>query len=95
MHAHAPPAILLITSSCGGSRRYGESVESGFPETIRLSDQFGLAYAPVTAARMQGWFDEELPETVIEWVTMGNATAIREAILARRLDGGFMGIPPT
>jgi ABC-type nitrate/sulfonate/bicarbonate transport system substrate-binding protein len=30
----------------------------------------------------------------IEWVQLGNATAIREAMLARELDFGFMGIPP-
>ncbi|MCK5736083.1 MAG: ABC transporter substrate-binding protein [Spirochaetaceae bacterium] len=62
--------------------------------TITLSEQYGLAYAPVTAARLKGWFEEEVPGIDFKWQTSGNAAAVREAILAGKLDGGFMGIPP-
>ena len=90
------PAILLaaaalLTASCRDET--GESV-SEYPEKLRLADQYGLAYAPAAAARLQGWFEEELPGVDLEWATLGNAAAIREAILAGRLDGGSMGIPP-
>jgi NitT/TauT family transport system substrate-binding protein len=63
-------------------------------ETISLTEQYGLAYAPVSAARLKGWFEEELPGIKFDWHTAGNATAVREAMLAGRVDGGFMGIPP-
>lgn len=79
------PALLLLTVllSCTQENK-----------TISLTEQYGLAYAPVTAARLRGWFEEELPGVDFKWQTAGNAAAIREAILANRLDGGFMGIPP-
>jgi NitT/TauT family transport system substrate-binding protein len=76
-------AVLSLTVSC--SRK---------ADTIALSDQFGLAYAPVTAARLQGWFEQALPDYQFEWRTVSNAAAIRESILSGDLDGGFMGIPP-
>jgi NitT/TauT family transport system substrate-binding protein len=37
---------------------------------------------------------EELKDYEIVWVKLGNATAIREAMIADKLDIGFMGIPP-
>lgn len=61
---------------------------------ISLTEQYGLAYAPITAARLKGWFEEEVPDVEFKWQTAGNAAAVREAILAGHLDGGFMGIPP-
>lgn len=33
-------------------------------------------------------------EVRVEWITTGNAAAIREGMLAGRIDVGFMGIPP-
>ena len=62
--------------------------------TVTLAEQYGLAYAPVSAARLKGWFKEEVPETEFKWQTAGNAATVRESILAGKLDGGFMGIPP-
>jgi NitT/TauT family transport system substrate-binding protein len=43
---------------------------------------------------MKGWFEQEMPGEQISWTVTGNAAAVREAVLAGRLDGGFMGIPP-
>jgi len=75
--------MLSLFSSCSRDER-----------VISLSAQYGLAYAPVTAARLKGWFEEEMPDTEFRWQTVGNAAAVRESMLAGRLDGGFMGIPP-
>ncbi|MCK5735609.1 MAG: ABC transporter substrate-binding protein [Spirochaetaceae bacterium] len=75
--------LLIFFASCNDENN-----------TITLSEQYGLAYAPVTAARLKGWFEEEVPGIDFKWQTAGNAAAVREAILAGKLDGGFMGIPP-
>jgi len=84
-------AAAILQISC--SPRRGRRTTEG-PGEIILSGQHGLAYAPFTAARLKGWFEEEIPGATFRWKTLGNATAIREAMLANRLDGGVMGIPP-
>ena len=78
-------AALLSFSAC---------TKNSDKSTINLSEQYGLAYAPVTVARLKGWFEDEMPGEKISWTVTGNAAAVREAVLAGRLDGGFMGIPP-
>jgi len=75
--------IVFFFISCAEDKR-----------TVNLAEQYGLAYAPVSAARLKGWFEEEVPETEFKWQTAGNAATVRESILAGKLDGGFMGIPP-
>jgi len=59
-----------------------------------IADQFGLAYAPIQIMKEKGYLNDELKDYEITWVKLGNAAAIREAIIADKLDIGFMGIPP-
>jgi len=61
---------------------------------IVIADQFGLGYAPIQVMKANGFLEESLPGYEIEWVKMGNASAIREAMITGDLDIGFMGIPP-
>jgi NitT/TauT family transport system substrate-binding protein len=61
---------------------------------IVIADQFGLGYAPIQIMKANGYLEENLPDYKIEWVKMGNASAIREAMISGDLDVGFMGIPP-
>lgn len=82
---------FFLILSCKAENK---QIHAPLPEKISLTEQYGLAYAPITAARLKGWFEEELPGVSFDWHTAGNATAVREAMLAGRLDGGFMGIPP-
>jgi len=56
--------------------------------TLRVAEQHGLAYIPLALIQTENLM------TNIEWVRVSNATAIREAMAAGRLDVGFMGIPP-
>jgi len=57
-------------------------------DTLRVAEQHGLAYVPLALIQTENLM------TKIEWVRVPNATAIREAMAAGRLDVGFMGIPP-
>jgi len=91
-------AVILVIAVGGCTRRGGDSdlaqAEETQPKSVRIAEQFGLAYAPLTVVRSRGLLEERLPGTEVEWVQLGNAAAIREAMLAGRLDIGFMGIPP-
>ncbi|MCT4598437.1 MAG: ABC transporter substrate-binding protein [Vallitalea sp.] len=62
--------------------------------TVKIAQQYGLAYAPIQIMKEKGFLEEELPDKQIEWVKLANTVAIREAVLADDLDVGFMGIPP-
>lgn len=69
------------------------------PAVIRVAEQHGLAYVPLAIMQVEGYLEEELEatgeaSTRVEWIRTGNAATIREAMLAGRLDIGFMGIPP-
>jgi NitT/TauT family transport system substrate-binding protein len=63
----------------------------GARPALRVAEQHGLAYAPLALIQAE----DRLAGTIdVEWIRVNNAAAIREAMLARRLDIGFMGIPP-
>lgn len=81
-------SLLLLISGCS-SAGSDKDIKS-----LIIADQFGLAYGPVQIMKEKGFLNEELEDYNIEWVQLGNTTAIREAILADKLDVGFLGIPP-
>jgi NitT/TauT family transport system substrate-binding protein len=74
---------FLLFSGCNRSADDG---------VLKIADQFGLAYAPLVVIKERSMLEEK--GLVVEWVQLGNASAIREAMLAGGLDIGFMGIPP-
>lgn len=61
---------------------------------IRLADQFGLGYAPLTIMLEKKLLEKHLPGIQIERLKFGSGGAVREAMIAGDLDVGFMGIPP-
>jgi NitT/TauT family transport system substrate-binding protein len=85
----AAGAFLLFFAGCGA----GSDPESE-PKALRIAEQYGLAYAPLSLMKQYGLLEEKLPEYEVTWTRLTNAASIREAIVARRLDVGFMGIPP-
>lgn len=81
-------AIILVLSmfalaACQETTRVGP---------LRVAEQYGLAYAPLALLQYAPELLSAAPD--IEWVQVGNAAAIREAMVAGQLDVGFMGIPP-
>ncbi len=83
--------LIVLLFSCGGKN---ESAEAKEIQTITIAEQFGLAYAPVQIMRLQQLIEQENPNVVVNWVQLENTAAIREAIVAGRVDVGFGGIPP-
>jgi NitT/TauT family transport system substrate-binding protein len=86
----------------GRSGGANEATETASVPVLRVAEQHGLAYAPLALIRTAGdtsRSDEstdtgDSTELRIEWIRVNNAAAVREAMLANRLDVGFMGIPP-
>lgn len=62
--------------------------------SIRIAEQFGLAYAPLQVMKEKQILESLNPHAKVQWLKLGNTAAIREAVLSGDLDIGFMGIPP-
>lgn len=62
--------------------------------SIRIAEQYGIAYAPVQIMRDQQFLEKNAPDVQVTWEQLGNTAAIREAMISDRLDIGFMAIPP-
>ncbi len=78
-------AVLLLVRGAGSE---------GDVKELRIAEQYGLAYAPVTIMKHYELLEEALPGYEVSWTRLTNAASIREAIVANRLDIGFMGVPP-
>ena len=76
---------LFLLSGC--------SIEES-QSSIRIAEQYGIAYAPVQIMRDQKFLEKNAPDVKITWEQMGNTAAIREAMISDHLDIGFMAIPP-
>ncbi len=61
---------------------------------ISIAEQYGLAYAPVQVMKELKLLEKNLPGVKTEWRQLNNTAAIREAMLAGRVDAGFIAIPP-
>ncbi|HUW69448.1 MAG TPA: ABC transporter substrate-binding protein [bacterium] len=94
MNPRRYPLIAVSVIMLGASLSSCQKSQSG----LRIAEQFGLAYAPVTIARQLGFMDEALKEAglpdKVEWLRLANTATIREAALAGNVDAAFMGIPP-
>ena len=75
----------FILSGCGNQNE---------EKTITIAEQYGLAYAPVQVMKNKGFLKGQSSNINIEWKKMANTAAIREAMLAGKVDIGFMAIPP-
>ncbi len=84
-------ALLLpiILTGCGG-----KSATDKNKSQIFIAEQFGLAYAPIQIMKELKILEKNLPNVEINWRQLGNTAAIREAMLAKEVDAGFMAIPP-
>ncbi len=61
---------------------------------ISIAEQYGLAYAPIQVMKELKLLEKNLPGVKADWKQLNNTAAIREAMLAGRVDAGFIAIPP-
>lgn len=76
--------IMIISLTAGGQDE----------TSITIAEQYGLAYAPLQIMAQKDFLEQLEPELKVNWVKLGNTAAIREAVLAGKVDAGFLGIPP-
>ena len=76
--------LSVVLTGCGNSEE----------KTIKIAQQFGLAYAPLQLAKELNLIEKHLPDYTVEWKQIMNTATIREGMLSSDLDIGFMGIPP-
>lgn len=106
MNRHLPKSFLRLTflavllsllfSGCSDGRVGTQP--SAAPKLV-IADQFGLAYAPIEILKATEILTDELAKagletTTVEFKTLGNTAAIREAMVSGDLDIGFVAIPP-
>jgi NitT/TauT family transport system substrate-binding protein len=85
--------LLVILASVPLTGCSSKASTQGVPK-IRIADQFGLGYAPLTIILEKKFLEEHMPGIEIERKKYGSGGAVREAVIAGDLDVGFMGIPP-
>lgn len=85
-------AIMVINIALSGCFEVKEVKEVS--KNIAIAEQFGLAYAPLQIMKELKLLEKNLPGANISWKQLGNTAAIREAMLAKEIDIGFMAIPP-
>lgn len=77
--------LAVFMTGCHNSER---------KNSITIAEQFGIAYAPLMIMKEDGILEKKLPDVKIVWKQFGGPTAIREAMLSKDVDFGFMGISP-
>ncbi|MCR4426432.1 MAG: ABC transporter substrate-binding protein [Firmicutes bacterium] len=80
-------ALAVLIATCGLP-----AVSAG-PSRIRIADQFGLGYAPVTIMTELRLLEKHYPGLKVERRILGSGGPVREAMVAGQIDVGFMGIP--
>jgi len=96
-----PALIVLLLAALGAGCSRAPSSEPGAAPaegargaSLSIAEQYGLAYAPLQILRRQGLVERLLPGVRITWQQLANTATIREAMLAGRVDVGFVAIPP-
>lgn len=85
--------MMVFLVSCSNTEK-NISKEGLDNRIIKVADQYGLAYAPLTILKEKNLISKYDKNLEIEWIKLAGASAIRDAMLSNDLDIGFMGIPP-
>ncbi len=81
--------LSLAISGCTMRSQQNSKVSS-----ISIAEQFGLAYAPLQVMKELKLLEKNLLGVEVTWRQLGNTAAIREAMVSKEVDIGFMAIPP-
>lgn len=76
--------ILSVLSGCHKNSK----------KELNIAIQFGTAYAPLEIMKEKKLLEKYLNGITINWIQVDGPTAIREGILAGKIDIGFMGPAP-
>lgn len=91
------PLALGLTALLLGTAATDEALaETG---TLRIAQQFGIAYLPLIVASERGLVEQEakalgIPAPKIEWLKLSGAAAMNDALISGGLDFATAGIAP-
>lgn len=83
----------LLLSGCKDTQSGSEQINVK-TNNVTIALQYGLAYAPLQIMKENNLMEKYLPGANVEWKQLGTGPVIREAIIANKVDVGFMGISP-
>jgi len=85
----------FIMSGCGKteSQRSPEQINVN-ANNVTIALQYGLGYAPLQIIKEKNLMEKYLSGVNVEWKQLGTGPVIRDAIIADKVDIGFMGITP-
>ncbi len=86
-------AAALIVSAFASHAALAET------STLRVAQQFGIAYLPIIVVKEQNLFDKHareagLSHTKIDWIRLSGASAMNDALISGSLDFASAGIAP-
>ncbi len=81
-------AILIVPAVTSCTKK--EAVK----ESITIAEQYGLPYGPLEIMKEKKLLEKNMPGIKVNWIQLSNTAAIREAMVAGKVDAGFMAIPP-
>lgn len=97
-------ALCLFTAACGSSGSQGSgsgppaaktNTSGSQPRTkLRIVQQFGLGFLPVTVLVDQQLLKKYAPEVEVEEINLSSGNSVTEALIAGIGDVGVLGIPP-
>ena len=61
---------------------------------LRIGKEPGLGYLPLVVMREQRLIEKRAPEVSVEWRQLTSGAAVRDAMIAGKIDIGSGGFPP-
>lgn len=90
----------LALAGCSGNTAQSASGSGGGggdctpAKQVTIAYQPGLGYAPLLVAKQQKTLEKALPDTKVKWMELNSGSAIRDGIVAGKIQVGAGGIGP-
>ncbi len=91
--APAPPGASSTIQAAPATSASGSSAATE-ATVLRIANQPGLGYLPLIVIREQKLLEKRVPGLTVEWIELTSGPAIRDAMLAGKLDVGSGGTTP-
>jgi len=89
-------AIRLVFAALALPLTIGESMAA---ETVRIAQQFGISYLPLTVIKERGLWEKHaaaggLADLKVEWLQISGASAMNDGLISGSLDIATAGVAP-
>ena len=98
LFATAIMASALVLGACGGGTTESSSTTAAGAAAVKAPPKITIAYQEVPngdlIVKHEGWLEEALPDTTIEWKKFDSGGDVNEAVTAGAVDFGLVGSSP-